>query len=409
MSDRKINCPLYGFITVTPRMGYIMDTPEFKRLHNLRQLGATYLVYPSANHTRFEHSLGVSHLAKKLMLSLKEKNPQLEIFTDRIIELVQIAGLIHDIGHGPFSHLYDDYVRSPEDMEHEERGIEIFKKMVKENTMPFTDSEVNFIIELINPGPELKNKWLYQIIANKYCSIDVDKIDYIQRDSYHLGFGLSEKYERLITSCDIKEFEGNMVLAWPDKLQDEIISLFETRYRLHKKVYCHHTVKSGEYIITDLLNNVIDNSNLEFKHLYDNIISFPFNETVINLKNKLDKREFPKMIGEKIITVCNNQISFGDSVDLELKLNEIINMLNVDKIKNRGIMKCKIGFISGNGENPLTNVVYFNKYKKSAFKIKIYSSFMAPKNCQEYIYRIYVDDENDLVSGRNLWNNLIES
>ena len=84
-------------------------------------------------------------------------------------------------------------------------------------------------------------------------------------------------------------------------------------------------------------------------------------------------------------------------------------MLNVDKIKNRGIMKCKIGFISGNGENPLTNVVYFNKYKKSAFKIKIYSSFMAPKNCQEYIYRIYVDNENDLVSGRNLWNNLIES
>ena len=83
--------------------------------------------------------------------------------------------------------------------------------MVKENTMPFSESEVNFISELINPGPKLKNSWLYQIIANKYCSIDVDKIDYIQRDSYHLGFGLSEKYERLITMCDIKEFEGNQV------------------------------------------------------------------------------------------------------------------------------------------------------------------------------------------------------
>ena len=407
MTSRTINCPLYGFIDITPRMGYIMDTSEFKRLHNLRQLGATYLVYPSANHTRFEHSLGVSHLAKKLLLSLKEKNPFLDVIDDNLIELVQIAGLIHDIGHGPFSHLYDDYIITENDMEHEERGIEIFKKMVKDNTMPFIQEEVNFIIELINPSENSKNNWLYQIIANKFCSIDVDKIDYIQRDSYHLGFGLSEKYQRLITMCDIKEFDGQMVLAWPDKLQDEIISLFETRYRLHKKVYCHRTVKSNEYIITDLLNNIINNNNIEFKHLYDSIISFPFNETIINLKNKLDNREMPKMIGEKIITVCNNEDS--NAKDIEIRLNEIINILMVNGIKNRGIMKCKIGFISGNGENPLKNVVYFNKYKKQAFKIESYSSFMAPKNCQEYIYRIYVDDEGDLSKARKLWDNLIEN
>ena len=406
MSSRIINCPLYGFIDITPRMGYIIDTPEFKRLHNLRQLGATYLVYPSANHTRFEHSLGVSHLAKKLLLSLKEKNPDKNI-TDDLIELVQIAGLIHDIGHGPFSHLYDDYIIDENDMEHEERGIEIFKKMVKENTMPFTEHEVNFITSLINPNENAKNYWLYQIVANKYCSIDVDKIDYIQRDSYHLGFGLSEKYQRLITMCDIKEFEGNTVLAWPNKLQDEIISLFETRYRLHKKVYCHHTVKSCEYIITDLLNNIIYNNNLDFKHLYDDIISFPFNETIRELKDKLDKRELPKMIGEKIVTVCNNNKDKQE--DIEARLNEIINMLTIDGVTNRGIMKCKIGFISGNGENPLKNVVYFSKNKQSAYKIQNYSSFMAPKNCQEYIYRIYIDNENDLDKAKQLWNNLIEN
>lgn len=385
---------------------FIIDTPEFKRLHNLRQLGATYLVYPSANHTRFEHSLGVSHLAKKLLLSLKEKNPDKNI-TDELIELVQIAGLIHDIGHGPFSHLYDDYIIGTNDMKHEERGIEIFKNMVKENTMPFTEDEVRFITSLINPNENAKNNWLFQIVANKYCSIDVDKIDYIQRDSYHLGFGLSEKYERLITMCDIKKFEGNMVLVWPDKLQDEIISLFETRYRLHKKVYCHHTVKSCEYIITDLLNNIIYNSNLEFKCLYDDIISFPFSEIIRDLKDKLDKRELPKMIGEKIVTVCNNNKEKQE--DIEGRLNEIINMLTIGGITNRGIMKCKIGFISGNGENPLKNVVYFNKNKQRAYKMKNYSSFMAPKNCQEYIYRIYIDNENDLDKAKQLWDNLIEN
>jgi len=402
--SRQINCPLYGFINITQRMGFIIDTPEFKRLHNLRQLGATYLVYPSANHTRFEHSLGVSHLAKKLLLSLKEKNPDKNI-TDELIELVQIAGLIHDIGHGPFSHLYDDYIIGENDMEHEERGIEIFKKMVKENTMPFTEDEVTFITSLINPNENVKNNWLFQIVANKYCSIDVDKIDYIQRDSYHLGFGLSEKYERLITMCDIKDFEGNTVLVWPDKLQDEIISLFETRYRLHKKVYHHHTVKSCEYIITDIFNNIISNSNLEFKYLYDDIISFPFTQTIRELKDKLDKRELPKMIGEIIVTVSNNNKDKQE--DIEARLNEIINMLTNDGITNRGIMKCKIGFISGNGENPLKNVVYFNKNKQNAYKTENYSSFMAPKNCQEYIYRIYIDNENDLDKAKQLWANSI--
>ena len=137
MNQRTINCPLHGVITLTPRMCKIIDTPEFQRLHKLRQLGATYLVYPSATHTRFEHSLGVSHLAKILMNSLKEKHPNLGI-DDNLIELYQIAGLIHDIGHGPFSHLYDDVIINPEeDLKHEKRGIEIFKNIVKRYSISF--------------------------------------------------------------------------------------------------------------------------------------------------------------------------------------------------------------------------------------------------------------------------------
>ena len=84
--NKKINCPLYGFISITPRMRSIIDTPEFKRLHNLRQLGLTYLIYPSANHTRFEHSLGVSHLAKILATSLQKNQPELQITDNEIIE-----------------------------------------------------------------------------------------------------------------------------------------------------------------------------------------------------------------------------------------------------------------------------------------------------------------------------------
>ena len=105
-STTVINCPIHGFITLSQRMLSIVDTPEFTRLHNLRQLGVAYIVYPSANHTRFEHSLGVAHLAKLLIKNLQTNQPELCI-NDNQVELVQIAGLIHDLGHGPFSHLWE--------------------------------------------------------------------------------------------------------------------------------------------------------------------------------------------------------------------------------------------------------------------------------------------------------------
>ena len=127
MNPKQIFCPIHGIIGITPLMKKIIDTPEFKRLHGLRQLGAAYLVYPSANHTRFEHSIGVAHLAGIMIKHLQQNQPELEI-TDRTIELVQIAGLVHDIGHGPFSHMYDEIMEHYGLPEHEERGIKIFKK-----------------------------------------------------------------------------------------------------------------------------------------------------------------------------------------------------------------------------------------------------------------------------------------
>ena len=106
---KTIFCPIHGHITITPLMQSVIDTPEFQRLRDLKQLGTTYFVFPSATHTRFEHSLGVSYLAGVMGESLQKNQPELEI-TDREIELLRVAGLIHDIGHGPFSHLYDDYI-----------------------------------------------------------------------------------------------------------------------------------------------------------------------------------------------------------------------------------------------------------------------------------------------------------
>jgi len=407
MNQRTINCPIHGVITLTSRMCKIVDTPEFQRLHGLRQLGATHYVYPSASHTRFEHSLGVSHLAKILLISLKEKNPTLNI-SDNLIELYQVAGLIHDIGHGPFSHLYDDVIINPEeDLKHEDRGIIIFKKMIQTYSLDFSEEDMKFIIELIEPSSVNKNNWKYQIINNKFCSIDVDKIDYIRRDSYHLGFGINHTFERLLTMCDIKYLTGStdvtQVLSWPEKLQDEVLSLFESRYRLHKRVYCHHTVKAVEYIIVELLREIKTHTNLNLAELTDDIILFPFaNEIIKNLQRRLAFRAHPKLVGEKTIIIRQTPDSNGDET-INNALSSILSLLNKHNILNNGILKTKIGFISGNGENPLINVPYFSKDNITAEKTADYSSFMTPTNCQEYIYRIYSENIDTIDKARDCW------
>lgn len=379
--SKKINCPLYGFISITPRMRSIIDTPEFKRLHNLRQLGLTYLIYPSANHTRFEHSLGVSHLAKVLTTSLQKNQPELGI-TDNEIELIQIAGLIHDIGHGPFSHLYD-HEFSP-GCHHEKRGQVLFCEMVSKYNLSFTSDEINFIIDCIDPPKELERNFKYQIVSNKICSIDVDKIDYIQRDNYHLGFGLNEKYLRLIHDCRVVQFNGCLVLGWPNKLEDEVLSLFASRYRLHKKVYNHHTVKSAEYSLINLLKKILE-FDVPWNSLTDNIITMPINDEVIQMKEEFDKREFPKLLHEDVLY----EESMGNiGAIMEKSYKQFIEKMRIKKCKLY-FQKIKIGF---GFKNVLKNVVYFKGIDYTGYNVEKYNTFMAPSTTSEIIFRIYVEN-----------------
>ena len=402
MNTKQIFCPIHGFITISPLMKSIIDTPEFKRMHQLRQLGATYLVFPSANHTRFEHSLGVSHLAGKLITNLQKTQPELEI-ADRMIELVQVAALVHDIGHGPYSHLYDDIVTKLGRPTHEERGIKIFQNLVDKYNIQINPSELNMIIQMINPTDEWKNNYLFQIVANKVCSLDVDKLDYIQRDSYHLGLSQNINYDRIITMCRVVKYQGLSQLAWPEKIQHDIMMLFETRYRLHKNVYYHHAVKSAEFIIEDMLTTIIDNSDdKDILDMSSDMIIYmhPHND-LIPLREKLDTRQFPKMIGEKVMCYTDENIEKINT--LQQNLDYIINTLNTVNIKNMGWDKSTIGFISGNGENPLKNVIYFKHIINPGFTLDHYSSFMEPKNYQEYIYRIYILDKKNFKYAEHLW------
>ena len=175
---------IYRFIKVPSLCEKFIDTPEFQRLRRVRQLGLVPLVYPSVTHTRFEHSLGVMHLAGKAYDSVVENSR----FTpkQREKELVMLAGLMHDVGHKAFSHMYDDVLESlsPGKLEnhHEVRSINTVQSI--NNRIKVLEKDEVELAQRMILGDE---GWIYQIVNNKICDIDVDKMDYLQRDAYHTG------------------------------------------------------------------------------------------------------------------------------------------------------------------------------------------------------------------------------
>ena len=360
MDGKKIYDPIHGFIPVKPHLLSIIDTQEFQRLRDLKQLGATHYVFPSATHTRFEHSIGVSFLARKLMESLQKNQPSLNI-TERQIQLVEIAGLIHDLGHGPFSHLWDNYVIFNNEEEHEVRSCNIFSQMISYYNLNITEKECDTICELINPSEKHTRDWMFQIVANKRCQLDVDKIDYIQRDSLYLGnVGMKGEFDRLITEARVvKTEDGIYELGWFHRLNYEIFSLFTNRYRLHKLVYNHHTVKSYEYLILQILRSFHERIHQEkaegrvnFIELTDAVVNCQLHSSHFkHIQHRLYRRQIPKMIDEHIISRHRNPEIYK-KINNETYPKRILNML-IDKIE--------IGFSSGK-VNPMDEIYYYKKY-----------------------------------------------
>ena len=389
MNTKQIYDPVHKFITLTPLMIEIIDTYEFQRLRDLKQLGATYFVFPSATHTRFEHSLGVCHLVDIILNELKKNQPELHI-TERLIELVKIGGLIHDLGHGPFSHLYDNYVRTFDELEHEQRGISIFKNMVSKYKLSINSDELNFICNIIEPPEQLKNHWLYQIVNNKVNHIDVDKIDYIMRDTYHIGLQYND-FSRLLTMIKVLDYNDNKVLAYNEKLQQDIYLLFSSRYRLHKQIYNHHAVKAFEYLLIPILKKIKD-SKIDFIDFTDSDVLSRVNSKHIEELDKIYHRQLPILIDEKII--------IGDYLTSKSYLKKQIN-------SNFILDVVKISLASNNNQDPLTCVYYFNNKSNNVYTLQCENnSFIIPYYKSETIIRLYSKNNHYTVAGQDLWNKL---
>ncbi|KAK7161021.1 hypothetical protein R3I94_003862 [Phoxinus phoxinus] len=358
------NDPIHGHIALHPLLVKIIDTPQFQRLRHIKQLGGTYLVYPGASHNRFEHSLGVAYLAGCLVKILHDNQPELKI-TKQDYLCVQIAGLCHDLGHGPFSHVFDCLVIPkakkqkeirglpddiPEKWKHEQMSVQMFDDIVKslktenEDVLKehgLDDKDVTFIKELIEGAKDSVAEWtykgraedksfLYEIVANKQNGIDVDKWDYFARDCHHLGIRNSFDHQRLLKFarvCEVKEKKRKHI-CFRDKEADNVYDMFRTRYTLHRQAYQHKICNIIEEMFAEAL--VLADRDLhekkpedmlkiseaiktaeEYSKLTDEIfeqISCSTAENLQESRNILDKivrRKLPKFVGEARLTDKN--------------------------------------------------------------------------------------------------------
>ena len=159
--NKLIHDNIHGYIDVDPISIKIIDTLEFQRLKMISQTGVLNFVFPTANHSRFEHSLGTYYLANKMINSIKNKQPEL-IITDNVVIIVKIAGLTHDLGHVMFSHLFDDLflTKLKKDNKlsiHENRSIMLLDYIVKKYNIELSANQVKIIGDLINSKNVIMN------------------------------------------------------------------------------------------------------------------------------------------------------------------------------------------------------------------------------------------------------------
>ncbi|WP_281638431.1 HD domain-containing protein [Flavobacterium marginilacus] len=230
------NDPIYGFITIPNPLIYdLVQHPYFQRLRRISQMGLSYLVYPGANHTRFHHALGCMHLMQKAVdvLRFKEVNvsPEEE-------NALYIAILLHDIGHGPFSHAMESSI--VEDVHHEEISLLLMNQL----NIEFS-GKLSLAIQVFKG--EYHRKFMLQLISSQ---LDMDRMDYLKRDSFYSGVSEGNiNSERLIQMMNVVDD----VLVIEEKGIYSVEKFLMSRRLMYWQVYLHKTSLAAELILTKVL------------------------------------------------------------------------------------------------------------------------------------------------------------
>ena len=297
--QRKIlNDPIYGFISIPDELLFnIIEHPYFQRLRRIKQLGLSHLVYPGALHTRFHHAIGAMHLTNHAISVLKAKGHNI---SKEETQATLLAILLHDIGHGPFSHALESSLFY--DMSHE-KVSEIFMNKLNDEF----DGKLSLAIKIFKN--EYPKKFLHQLISSQ---LDMDRLDFLKRDSFFTG--VSEGVigtERIIKMLNIVNNE----LVVEAKGIYSIEKFIVARRLMYWQVYLHKTVISAEYMLVKILQRAkfLNEKGLDLfatpalKFFLENsIIKSNFNNDVLNKFAKLD--DFDILTSIKVWADCKDEI-----------------------------------------------------------------------------------------------------
>jgi uncharacterized protein len=301
--DGEITDPVHRYISFSEVEKEVIDTGVFQRLRRIRQLAGAHLVYPSAQHSRFEHSLGTMHVAGYAGETLVAKG---YLDDEDKVQKLRLAALLHDIGHGPFSHLFEEVLELRHGTSHEDVGKRVISK-----------SEIGDILKKHGYNPsdicklsfgESKIKFLNEIIAG---GLSADLMDYLSRDGLFTGVEYGKiDHHRLISSFEVV---SNGHLAIDRSALYSFESMLISRYEMFKAVYFHKTVRSAEVMLLNSMAladehlNLTDTSMNNYLNLTDEVILERLcslengNKIALNLATDYRSRKLLKCVYEKFV------------------------------------------------------------------------------------------------------------
>ncbi len=409
----EINDPIHGFIGITETEAKIINSLPYQRLRRIKQLSGGHFVYPTAEHTRFGHCIGVMHLAglsgRRLLSRMGLGNKQLQE--------VRIAGLLHDIGHGPFSHVFEEVLIEKRGMNHEDVTEWIILKSELGDLLDSDGIPKKRIADLVRGRQKTKKDAIIAgIVAGQ---IDSDKMDYLIRDSFYCGvnYGLVDIH-RLINSIEISE---NYQMQFDIAARGALESFLVARYEMFLNVYYHKTVRSVEVMLVKLMDAAdkvleltsftapeeflkLDDMSLISKIRTINPAESEDAKEAVKMVNLLDSRILYKSAFEKVI---HTQDRFVSKILTKKKVRESIQ----EEIANIAGVNCDEVIV----DVPTLPSVPYNPHQLDPMEIGIFEVFDGKRvshilsdysNIAEMmktyldVIRVYTFDKNRIKVGR---------
>ena len=285
-----INDPIYGFITIPNSLIFdIIEHPYFQRLRRVAQMGLSNMVYPGANHTRFHHAIGCMHLMQKAVYVLRNKNV---VISDEEANALYVAILLHDIGHGAFSHALEHSIVNG--VSHEEISLKFMRALNDE-----FDGQLNLAIQIFEG--KYHREFLYQLISSQ---LDIDRLDYLKRDSFYTGVTEGNiSSDRLIAMMNVVNDE----LVIEQKGIYSVEKFIIARRLMYWQVYLHKTGLVAENTLVNVLKRAKElatrgvdlPAGKAFKYfLYNTITENNFTDDTLKTFSELDDYDVMSAIKE---------------------------------------------------------------------------------------------------------------